>query len=94
MHSYKIKSVMKHLILFIILSSLLFSSTHTLLSQTKSKSFPCRIHDDSNRDLFIMTLGDVRTPIAQGVFDPASDQVTLNNGSMIKNYYRDSLHYS
>ncbi|MCL5035137.1 MAG: NPCBM/NEW2 domain-containing protein [Bacteroidetes bacterium] len=53
--------------------------------------FPCRIHEGANKDLFVMTLGDVKTPLADGVFDPEKDQVTLNDGSVIKNYYRDSL---
>ncbi|HQT90523.1 MAG TPA: NPCBM/NEW2 domain-containing protein [Candidatus Kryptobacter bacterium] len=53
--------------------------------------FPCRIHEGANRDLFIMTLGDVKTSLADGVFDPAKDQVTLNDGTVIMNYYRDSL---
>jgi len=38
-----------------------------------------------------MTLGDVQTTIADGVFDPSSDQFIFNDGSIIKNYYRDSL---
>ena len=54
-------------------------------------SFPCRIHEGSNKDLFVMTLGNVKTPLADGVFDPEKDQVTLKDGSVIKNYYRDSL---
>lgn len=54
-------------------------------------SFPCRIHEGANRDLFVMTLGDVKTPLAQGTFNPLKDEVTLNDGKVIKNYYRDSL---
>jgi NPCBM/NEW2 domain/Melibiase/Alpha galactosidase C-terminal beta sandwich domain len=53
--------------------------------------FPCRIHEGDNKDLFVMTLGDVKTVLADGVFDPAKDRVTLNDGTVIKNYYRDSL---
>ena len=52
---------------------------------------PCRIHEGANKDLFVMTLGDVKTPLADGMFDPAKDEVILNHGSVIKNYYRDSL---
>jgi hypothetical protein len=52
---------------------------------------PCRIHDGANPDLFVMTLGNVETPIAEGVFDPASDAVTLKDGSVKTNYYRDTL---
>lgn len=54
-------------------------------------SFPCRIHEGANKDLFVMTLGDVKTPLADGVFNPVTDEVTLNDGRVIKNYYRDSL---
>lgn len=52
---------------------------------------PARIKDSENRDLFVMTLGVVTTPIAQGTFDPVKDQVTLKDGTVIKNYYRDTL---
>ena len=52
---------------------------------------PVRINDGANGDLFIMTLGEVNTPVAQGTFDPAKDQVTLKDGTVIKNYYRDTL---
>jgi NPCBM/NEW2 domain/Melibiase/Alpha galactosidase C-terminal beta sandwich domain len=52
---------------------------------------PCRIEDGPNPDLFVMTLGPVETPIADGVFDPIKDQVTLQNGTVKSNYYRDVL---
>jgi len=54
-------------------------------------AIPCRIQDGSNPDLFVMTLGDVQTPIADGVFDPVKDAVTLKDGSVKTNYYRDTL---
>lgn len=52
---------------------------------------PCRIQDGSNPDLFVMTLGDIETPIADGVFDPTKDEVRLKNGSIKTHYYRDEL---
>src|SRR5204863_9383302 len=52
---------------------------------------PCRIEDGPNPDLFVMTLGSVETPIAQGVFDPIKDRVILQNGTVKSNYYRDDL---
>ncbi len=52
---------------------------------------PARIKDGANSDLFVMTLGEVNTPLAQGSFDPIKDQVTLIDGTVIKNYYRDTL---
>ncbi len=55
------------------------------------REIPARVRDGENKDLFIMTLGEVTTPLAQGTFNPVSDQVTLNDGTVISNYYRDSL---
>jgi len=52
---------------------------------------PCRIADSANPDLWFMTLGEVQTPVATGVFDPVSDTVTLNDGTVTTNYYRDVL---
>jgi|WetSurMetagenome_2_1015567.scaffolds.fasta_scaffold00198_18 hypothetical protein len=52
---------------------------------------PARINDPSG-DLFIMTLGEVKTPVAQGSYDPVKDRMTLNDGTVIEHYYRDSLH--
>ncbi len=52
---------------------------------------PCRIQDSNNPDLFLMSLGDVHTPLAQGTFDPVKDQVTLNDGSIKPDYYKKSL---
>jgi hypothetical protein len=52
---------------------------------------PCRVQDGTNPDLLVMTLGDVKTPIVQGVFDPVKDTVTLNDGTVRTNYYRDTL---
>lgn len=52
---------------------------------------PCRVQDGDNDDLFVIMLGDVETPLAQGVFDPAKDVVTLHDGTTIENYYRDKL---
>lgn len=53
--------------------------------------FPCRVHEGANKDLIVMTLGNVKTPLADGVFYPTRDEVVLNNGRVIRNYYRDSL---
>jgi hypothetical protein len=50
-----------------------------------------RIKDGNNKDVMVMTLGDVHPTIADGSFDPARDEVKLNDGSTIKNYYHDVL---
>ena len=52
---------------------------------------PARIRDGNNKDLFIMTLGDVETGLADGTFNPARDELTLKDGTVMKNYYRDTL---
>jgi hypothetical protein len=52
---------------------------------------PARIRDGNNKDLFIMALGDVKTDIADGIYDPSKDEMTLKDGSVMKNYYRDTL---
>ncbi|KJF43568.1 hypothetical protein LH29_10610 [Draconibacterium sediminis] len=38
-----------------------------------------------------MTLGNVETSVAQGIFDPVKDEVQLNDGTVISNYYKESL---
>ncbi len=60
-------------------------------AQSWPRPIPARIRDGQNRDLFIMTLGDVNTTLADGVYDPSKDEVTLKDGSVMKNYYRDTL---
>ena len=52
---------------------------------------PCRIKNNTNPDLFIMTLGDVQTKLSQGIFYPDKDLVILNNGTKIKDYYKNTL---
>jgi hypothetical protein len=52
---------------------------------------PARIRDGVNKDLMVMTLGDVSTPIADGIFDPAQDELRLKDGTSLKNYFRDTL---
>jgi hypothetical protein len=38
-----------------------------------------------------MTLGQPQTALADGIFDPFSDQVRLKDGSVKSNYFRDTL---
>jgi hypothetical protein len=52
---------------------------------------PLRVRDGANNDLMVMTLGDVETPLADGMYDPATDDVTLKDGTVTKRYYRDKL---
>jgi hypothetical protein len=63
-------------------------------AQTKTSwphPIPCRIQDGNNPDLFVMTLGDVNTTLAQGIYDPVKDQVNLKDGTIKEHYYRDTL---
>ncbi len=55
------------------------------------RPIPARIRDGGNTDLFMMTLGEVSTPLADGIFDPSKDEFALKDGSVLKNYYRDML---
>src|SRR5579871_789554 len=63
----------------------------TSAADTWPRPIPCRIRDGTNSDLFIMTLGNVETPLADGVFDPVKDKVQLKDGTTKSNYYRDVL---
>jgi hypothetical protein len=68
--------------------------TSLALAQNKSAwpyPIPCRIQDGNNPDLFLMVLGDVNTPLAQGTFDPVKDQVTLKDGTVRADYYQKTL---
>ena len=42
-------------------------------------------------DLMVTTLGEVKTPLATGTFDPVADRVTTSDGRVLEHYYRDSL---
>ena len=39
----------------------------------------------------VMTLGHVSPAIADGTFDPAKDELRLKDGTVLKNYFRDTL---
>src|SRR5438105_4954691 len=62
------------------------------VAQPWPRPIPARIRDGGNRDLFVMTLGAVNTPLADGTFDPARDEVRLKDGTVKQNYYKDALH--
>ncbi|MGZ8844402.1 MAG: NPCBM/NEW2 domain-containing protein [Pyrinomonadaceae bacterium] len=55
------------------------------------RPIPARIKDGANKDIVIMTLGNVETALADGVFDPLKDEVHLKDGSVKPNYYKDTL---
>ncbi len=73
-----------------IIFTLLFLYLH-FLEGKDSNPIPCRIKDGANLDLFFMTLGNVDTPVADGVYDPSEDKVFLKDGNTIRNYFKDVL---
>ena len=60
-------------------------------AQAWPRPFPARVKDNANRELFVVTLGDVKTPLADGTFDPARDEVRLSDGRVLPNYYKGTL---
>jgi hypothetical protein len=52
---------------------------------------PVRLKPEGRDELFVTTLGEVETPLADGIFDPANDRVVTDDGTVIENYYRDRL---
>ena len=77
---------------------LFFSATvNSVVGQSSSaqelwpRVVPARVQDGVNKDVFVMTLGNVQTPLADGVFDPLKDEVKLKHGSVRSNYYKQSL---
>src|SRR5215204_2056456 len=60
-------------------------------AQSWPHPIPARVRDGANKDLMVMTLGDVSPSIADGVFDPSKDEMRLKDGAVLKNYYRDTL---
>jgi len=62
-----------------------------LVAQTWPHPIPARVRDGANKDLMVMTLGHVSPAIADGTFDPAKDELRLKDGTVLKNYFRDTL---
>jgi hypothetical protein len=79
------------LIAFLLIANVVVCQTPPASSVTWPHSIPARIKDGANKDLFVMTLGNVDPSIADGAFDPVNDEVRLTDGTILKNYYRDTL---
>jgi hypothetical protein len=77
-------------ILFLLFLLCLFVAK-PVLGQAWPHPIPARIRDGSNRELMVMTLGNVSPAIADGTFDPAKDELRLKDGTILKNYFRDTL---
>jgi hypothetical protein len=69
----------------------LFLAPQSLVAQTWPYPIPARVRDGANKDLMVMTLGSVSPAIADGAFDPAKDELRLKDGTVLKNYFRDTL---
>ena len=86
---------MKTFLAFIFWSALLcqlaLGQAPVNLRQPWPRPIPARIRDSNNKDLMVMALGDVNPSIADGMFYPATDEVQLKDGTILKNYYRDTL---
>ncbi|HEV8370171.1 MAG TPA: NPCBM/NEW2 domain-containing protein [Pyrinomonadaceae bacterium] len=74
------------------------STAHTHESKTDAvpnrdwpHPIPLRVRDGANRNLMVTTLGDVKTSLADGMYDPVADRATLKDGSLVEHYYRDKL---
>jgi hypothetical protein len=52
---------------------------------------PARIADGTNKEVLVMTLGDIKTPLADGTFYPVEDRIVLNNGQEINDYFKTKL---
>ena len=75
----------------ILLCFLCLFVAETISAQTWPHPIPARIRDGANKDLMVMTLGDVSPSIADGTFDPATDELRLKDGTVRKKYFRDTL---
>jgi hypothetical protein len=87
----KMRSLFCLLLIFAVCSVPAFSQARRSARQSWQRPVPARIGDSSNRDLLVMTLGEVNPSIADGTFDPVNDEVRLKDGKILKNYYRDTL---
>jgi hypothetical protein len=75
------------------LLALLMIAVQVIRAQTTAwpHSFPCRVNNGKSPHVLFLTLGSVSTPVAQGMYDPLGDLVTLNSGTVYRHYFRDVL---
>ena len=91
MKATKIRSLLCLLPIIWICSLSAFAQGRRSADQSWPRPVPVRIGDGSNKDLLVMTLGEVSPSIADGTFDPVKDEVRLKDGTILKKYYRDRL---
>jgi hypothetical protein len=70
-------------LVFVVLSQTLMAQSRGSTTPAWPRPIPARIHDGANKDLVIMTLGDVSTGLADGVFDPLKDEERLKDGTLL-----------
>lgn len=77
---------------------ILISTGEAVLAQSRAgaelawpHAIPARIQDGGNKDLLVMTLGDVSTVLADGTFNPSKDEVRLKDGTVKPNYFKETL---
>lgn len=68
-----------------------FQATDAQMRSAWPYTIPARTRDSGNKDLFVMVLGPVETPLADAAFDPSKDEIRMKNGSILRNYYKDTL---
>ncbi len=56
--------------------------------------YNCRYNDKNSPDVLISAFGEINTPLAQGVYELNSDQLTLFSGEAKADYYRKSLGFA
>lgn len=97
----------RHLVLVAAIGAALLGPRRPLRAQTRStgaratpdagpvtpwpRPVPVRLQPHGHDDLLITTLGEISTPLADGVFDPVADRVTTRDGRVLEHYYRDTL---
>ena len=85
------KTLLAFLLGSLLLCQIAVAQTAANAKQAWPRSIPVRIADSSNKDLLVMTLGPVKPAIADGMFNPTTDEVRLKDGTTLNNYYRDTL---
>ncbi|MCM3872098.1 MAG: alpha-galactosidase, partial [Pyrinomonadaceae bacterium] len=85
------KTLLAFLLCWVLLCQVAAAQTTVKSKQKWPHPIPARVRDSSNKELLVMTLGDVHPAIADGTFDPANDEIRLKDGTTLKNYYRDTL---
>jgi len=76
---------MKKIVLFSLIVFFMFSFVYSV-----EKNIPCRISGKESSILF-MTLGNVKTSVAEGKYYPERDLVVLKDGKKNENYYKNNL---